>query len=392
NGSNFEALIEFIRTYDGQLPSQHSKDVNERRLYYFYNDHKNDFNKEQKQRLNEVMVSKFDRIFEALIESIRNRDGQLPSQYSNDENEQRLYKFYMRNKNNFNEEQKQRLNEVMVSKFDSMFETLIEFIRTHDGQLSKSNSDDKNEQRLYDFYKRYRNNFNEEQKQRLNEVMVSKFDRMFEALIESIRNRDGQLPSQYSNNEKEQRLYDFYRRYRNNFNEEQKQRLNEVMVSYFDRMFETLIEFIKTHDGQLPKHSLQNENERKLYKFYIRNKNNFNKEQRQQLNEVMVSKFDRMFETLIEFIRTHDSHLPSAYSDDKNEQRLYSFYKRYRNTFNEKQNQLLITTGLPSKKLEKKTKCIITSQYCKCVLKQRQKDNLQNYHINNQTANNEKSI
>ena len=274
----------------------------------------------------------------------------------------------------------------------SNFEALIEFIRTYDGQLPSQHSKDVNERRLYYFYNDHKNDFNKEQKQRLNEVMVSKFDRIFEALIESIRNRDGQLPSQYSNNEKEQRLYDFYRRYRNNFNEEQKQRLNEVMVSYFDRMFETLIEFIKTHDGQLPKHSLQNENERKLYKFYIRNKNNFNKEQRQQLNEVMVSKFDRMFETLIEFIRTHDSHLPSAYSDDKNEQRLYSFYKRYRNTFNEKQNQLLITTGLPSKKLEKKTKCIITSQYCKCVLKQRQKDNLQNYHINNQTANNEKSI
>ncbi len=397
--SKFQELINFVVTHDGQMPNKRSEDKHERSLCAFHRDYRHDFTPEQEQQLNEVRVIKArvneDR-FDDLFDFVSNNDGKLPSKQTKDRYEKSLHNFYEYYKHDFSPEQNERLNAVRRKQekksFNERFEDLVEYVATNAGQIPRPNSENHNERLLGNYYRDHKFDFTPEQKQRLiaagamADRLEAKKHLSVDDLVEFVETHDGNLPRLSSKDQNEQALYRFYYTHQNNFSLEQKQRLiavgffkeKKATKSFGDR-FEDLIEFVVTHDGKMPSRCSKDAYERLLGHFYqkhAKGKHDLTAEQIQRLNEVRV--IVNRFDDLVKFIFNHNGRIPSTYSQDPNEHLLGIYYYNCKKKITVEQKQRLIAAGVPAEKLEKKTKCTIDPADGKRVLKQRQKDDLQN--------------
>jgi len=345
-----------------------------------------------------------EKIVQAVINFI-NDNKRMPSVWSKDKDEARLYKRFNYHKTKIIEEQKQRLIDagVPASVFlsqegiEQLVSAVIDWVKGHDGKMPSGTSNDKDEVRLYRRFNYHKTKITEEQKQRLIDagvpanVFLSQeegIEQLVSDVIDWVKVHDGKMPSSKSNDKDGANLYARFNNNKTKFTEEQKQRLIDAGLNVFlseeegiEQLVSDVIDWLKVHNGKMPSGISNDEDEARLYKRFNYNKTKITEEQKQRLIDAGVNVFlsqeegiEQVVSDVIDWLKVHDGKMPSGKSNDKDEARLYNRFKHYKTKFTEEQKQRLIGVGVPAEKLEKKTRVIIKPEDANKVLKQKTKD------------------
>ena len=350
-------------------------------------------------------TSKCEKIVQAVINFI-NDNKRMPSVWSKDKDEARLYERFTYHKTKFTEEQKQRLIDagvpanVFLSQeegIEQLVSAVIDWVKGHDGKMPSGTSNDKDEVRLYRRFNYHKTKITEEQKQRLIDagvpanVFLSQeegIEQLVSDVIDWVKVHDGKMPSSKSNDKDGANLYARFNNNKTKFTEEQKQRLIDAGLNVFlseeegiEQLVSDVIDWLKVHNGKMPSGISNDEDEARLYKRFNYNKTKITEEQKQRLIDAGVNVFlsqeegiEQVVSDVIDWLKVHDGKMPSGKSNDKDEARLYDRFKHYKTKFTEEQKQRLIGVGVPAEKLEKKTRVIIKPEDANKVLKQKTKD------------------
>jgi len=319
-----------------------------------------------------------EKIVQAVINFI-NDNKRMPSVWSKDKDEARLYERFTYHKTKFTEEQKQRLIDagvpanVFLSQeegIEQLVSAVIDWVKGHDGKMPSGRSNDKDEERLYDRFTYHKTKFTEEQKQRLIDAGVNVFlsqeegvEQLVSAVIDWVKGHDGKMPSGASNDEDEARLYKRFNYHKTKIIEEQKQRLIDagVPASVFlsqegiEQLVSAVIDWVKGHDGKMPSGTSNDKDEVRLYRRFNYHKTKITEEQKQRLIDagvpanVFLSQeegIEQLVSDVIDWVKVHDGKMPSSKSNDKDGANLYARFNNNKTKFTEEQKQRLIDAGL----------------------------------------------
>lgn len=327
-----QKLIEFKNT-NGRMPSREGKTEEEKSLYTAFKYYKRHYTQEQIKLLEEngIIVipktreEKNEETFYGILEWLDTNNGKMPSGSSDDLYERSLYNSFIRNKEQFTDEQLKVLDSRNI-KIESrkgmssediiqkIVDDIIEFKTLNDRMPSVTNGGYENS--LYQKFNRNKKNFTEEQLQQLASVGI-------DVVFESEEKRKAKKRS---------------------YSEKVESTINE------------LIEFKKAN-GRMPSDSAESLEERSLYYLYLKTKDLYTEDQIKELADngiVVKEKRKNSIEEILEdsadaiimFIITNKK-MPSGKSLDKQERSLYNAFKRNKTRFNIEQKQRLLDVGAP---------------------------------------------
>ena len=270
-------------------------------------------------------------------------------------------------------------------KNEETFYGILEWLDTNNGKMPSGSSDDLYERSLYNSFIRNKEQFTDEQLKVLdsrNIKIESRKGMSSEDIIQKIvddiiefKTLNDRMPS-VTNDGYENSLYQKFNRNKKNFTEEQLQQLASVGIdvvfeseekrqakkrSYSEKVESTINELIefKKANGRMPSDSAESLEERSLYYLYLKTKDLYTEDQIKELanNGIVVKEkrknsieeiLEDSADAIIMFIITNKK-MPSGKSLDKQERSLYNAFKRNKTRFNIEQKQRLLDVGAPIK-------------------------------------------
>lgn len=341
-----QKLIEFKNT-NGRMPSRDGETEEEKSLYTAFKYYKRHYTPEQIKLLEENGITvipktpeeKKEETVYGILEWLDTHGGKMPSGSSDNLYERSLYTSYTRNKEKFNDEQKELLESRNI-KIESrkgmssediiqkIVDDVIEFKTSNNRMPSTANGG--YEDSLFQKFNRNKKNFTDEQLKQLASAGI-------EVIIKS---------------------------------EEELKRKNTRIVDKVDSTINALIEF-KNTNGKMPSDSGETLEERSLYQIYLRTKDLYTPEQIKLLADngiIVKAKRKNSIEEILEdstnaiitFIVTN-GRKPSGKSSDKSEQSLYNSFRRNKTKYTLEQKQRLIEVGMPIQLNENENNLVVSS-------------------------------
>jgi superfamily II DNA or RNA helicase len=238
-------------------------------------------------------------------------------------------------------------------------EEVVEFIRNNDGKFPSWSSENDKEKSLGIWCSKQRTNkkknkLSEDQIKSLEEITGWKWETDLDAVwqgkreevVEFIRNNDGKFPSGSSKNDKDKSLGLWCMTQRTNkkkgdLSEDRIASLEEIIGWKWDAdavwqgKREEVFEFIRNNNGKFPSWSSENDKEKSLGKWCVRQrtnkkKNKLSEDRITSLEEITGWKWETDLdavwqgkrEEVFEFIRNNNGKFPSTVSNDKEEKSL----------------------------------------------------------------------
>ncbi len=341
-----QKIIEF-KNINGIMPSGVSQDKEERSLHTAFLYYKRHYTQEQIKLLEENGITvvpktseeKNEETIYGILEWLDTHNGKMPSGSSDDLYERSLYKSFVRNKEQYTDEQLKILESRNI-KIESrkgmssediiqkIVDDVIEFKTLNDRMPSTANGG--YEDSLYQKFNRNKKNFTNEQLQKLASAGI-----------------DVKIKS-----------------------EEEIQRKTTRIVDKVDSTISALIEF-KNANGRMPSDSGETLEERSLYQLYLRTKDLYTPEQIKLLadNGIIVKEkrknsIDEILEdstnAIITFVVINHK-MPSGKSEDKAEQSLYNSFRRNKTKYTLEQKQRLLEAGAPIQLDEAESNLVVSS-------------------------------
>ena len=341
-----QKIIEF-KNINGRMPSGVSQDKEERSLHTAFLYYKRHYTQEQNKLLEENGITvvpktseeKNEETIYGILEWLDTHNGKMPSGSSDDLYERSLYKSFVRNKEQYTDEQLKILESRNI-KIESrkgmssediiqkIVDDVIEFKTLNDRMPSTANGG--YEDSLYQKFNRNKKNFTNEQLQKLASAGI-----------------DVKIKS-----------------------EEEIQRKTTRIVDKVDSTISALIEF-KNANGRMPSDSGETLEERSLYQLYLRTKDLYTPEQIKLLadNGIIVKEkrknsIDEILEdstnAIITFVVINHK-MPSGKSEDKAEQSLYNSFRRNKTKYTLEQKQRLLEAGAPIQLDEAESNLVVSS-------------------------------
>lgn len=341
-----QKIIEF-KNINGRMPSGVSQDKEERSLHTAFLYYKRHYTQEQIKLLEENGITvvpktseeKNEETIYGILEWLDTHNGKMPSGSSDDLYERSLYKSFVRNKEQYTDEQLKILESRNI-KIESrkgmssediiqkIVDDVIEFKTLNDRMPSTANGG--YEDSLYQKFNRNKKNFTNEQLQKLASAGI-----------------DVKIKS-----------------------EEEIQRKTTRIVDKVDSTISALIEF-KNANGRMPSDSGETLEERSLYQLYLRTKDLYTPEQIKLLadNGIIVKEkrknsIDEILEdstnAIITFVVINHK-MPSGKSEDKVEQSLYNSFRRNKTKYTLEQKQRLLEAGAPIQLDEAESNLVVSS-------------------------------
>lgn len=341
-----QKIIEF-KNINGRMPSGVSQDKEERSLHTAFLYYKRHYTQEQIKLLEENGITvvpktseeKNEETIYGILVWLDTHNGKMPSGSSDDLYERSLYKSFVRNKEQYTDEQLKILESRNI-KIESrkgmssediiqkIVDDVIEFKTLNDRMPSTANGG--YEDSLYQKFNRNKKNFTNEQLQKLASAGI-----------------DVKIKS-----------------------EEEIQRKTTRIVDKVDSTISALIEF-KNANGRMPSDSGETLEERSLYQLYLRTKDLYTPEQIKLLadNGIIVKEkrknsIDEILEdstnAIITFVVINHK-MPSGKSEDKAEQSLYNSFRRNKTKYTLEQKQRLLEAGAPIQLDEAESNLVVSS-------------------------------
>ncbi len=341
-----QKIIEF-KNNNGRMPSGVSQDKEERSLHTAFLYYKRHYTQEQIKLLEENGITvvpktseeKNEETIYGILEWLDTHNGKMPSGSSDDLYERSLYNSFIRNKEQYTDEQLKILESRNI-KIESrkgmssediiqkIVDDVIEFKTLNDRMPSTANGG--YEDSLYQKFNRNKKNFTNEQLQKLASAGI-----------------DVKIKS-----------------------EEEIQRKTTRIVDKVDSTISALIEF-KNANGRMPSDSGESLEERSLYQLYLRTKDLYTPEQIKLLadNGIIVKEkrknsIDEILEdstnAIITFVVINHK-MPSGKSEDKAEQSLYNSFRRNKTKYTLEQKQRLLEAGAPIQLDEAESNLVVSS-------------------------------
>lgn len=341
-----QKIIEF-KNNNGRMPSGVSQDKEERSLHTAFLYYKRHYTQEQIKLLEENGITvvpktseeKNEETIYGILEWLDTHNGKMPSGSSDDLYERSLYNSFIRNKEQYTDEQLKILESRNI-KIESrkgmssediiqkIVDDVIEFKTLNDRMPSTTNGG--YEDSLYQKFNRNKKNFTNEQLQKLASAGI-----------------DVKIKS-----------------------EEEIQRKTTRIVDKVDSTISALIEF-KNANGRMPSDSGETLEERSLYQLYLRTKDLYTPEQIKLLadNGIIVKEkrknsIDEILEdstnAIINFVVINHK-MPSGKSEDKAEQSLYNSFRRNKTKYTLEQKQRLLEAGAPIQLDEAESNLVVSS-------------------------------
>ena len=341
-----QKIIEF-KNNNGRMPSGVSQDKEERSLHTAFLYYKRHYTQEQIKLLEENGITvvpktseeKNEETIYGILEWLDTHNGKMPSGSSDDLYERSLYNSFIRNKEQYTDEQLKILESRNI-KIESrkgmssediiqkIVDDVIEFKTLNDRMPSTANGG--YEDSLYQKFNRNKKNFTNEQLQKLASAGI-----------------DVKIKS-----------------------EEEIQRKTTRIVDKVDSTISALIEF-KNANGRMPSDSGETLEERSLYQLYLRTKDLYTPEQIKLLadNGIIVKEkrknsIDEILEdstnAIINFVVINHK-MPSGKSEDKAEQSLYNSFRRNKTKYTLEQKQRLLEAGAPIQLDEAESNLVVSS-------------------------------
>ena len=341
-----QKIIEF-KNNNGRMPSGVSQDKEERSLHTAFLYYKRHYTQEQIKLLEENGITvvpktseeKNEETIYGILEWLDTHNGKMPSGSSDDLYERSLYNSFIRNKEQYTDEQLKILESRNI-KIESrkgmssediiqkIVDDVIEFKTLNDRMPSTANGG--YEDSLYQKFNRNKKNFTNEQLQKLASAGI-----------------DVKIKS-----------------------EEEIQRKTTRIVDKVDSTISALIEF-KNANGRMPSDSGETLEERSLYQLYLRTKDLYTPEQIKLLadNGIIVKEkrknsIDEILEdstnAIITFVVINHK-MPSGKSEDKAEQSLYNSFRRNKTKYTLEQKQRLLEAGAPIQLDEAESNLVVSS-------------------------------
>lgn len=341
-----QKIIEF-KNINGRMPSGVSQDKEERSLHTAFLYYKRYYTQEQIKLLEENGITvvpktseeKNEETIYGILEWLDTHNGKMPSGSSDDLYERSLYNSFIRNKEQYTDEQLKILESRNI-KIESrkgmssediiqkIVDDLIEFKTLNDRMPSTANGG--YEDSLYQKFNRNKKNFTDEQFQQLASAGI-------EVKIKS---------------------------------EEEIQRKTARIVDKVDSTISALIEF-KNANGRMPSDSGESLEERSLYQLYLRTKDLYTPEQIKLLADngiIVKEKRKNSIEEILEdntnaiiTFAVINHKMPSGKSQDKAEQSLYNSFRRNKAKYTPEQKQRLIEIGAPIQIDESESNLVVSS-------------------------------
>ena len=341
---------------------------------------------------NNLTKSKCEMVVQKIIE-FKNVNGRMPSQSSKDKEERSLSTAFKNYKRHYTQEQIKLLEENGITvvpktseeKNEETIYGILEWLDTHNGKMPSGSSDDLYERSLYNSFIRNKEQYTDEQKKMLesrNIKIESRKGMSSEDIIQKIvddviefKTSNDRMPST-ANGGYERSLYQKFNRNKKNFtdeqlkqlasagieviikSEEELQRKNTRIVDKVDSTISALIEF-KNTNGRMPSDSGKSLEERSLYQLFLRTKEFYTPEQIKLLADngiIVKEKRKNSIEEIVEdstnaiitFVVVNHK-MPSGKSQDKAEQSLYNSFRRNKTKYTLEQKQRLLEVGAPIK-------------------------------------------
>ncbi len=341
-----QKIIEF-KNNNGRMPSGVSQDKEERSLHTAFLYYKRHYTQEQIKLLEENGITvvpktseeKNEETIYGILEWLDTHNGKMPSGSSDDLYERSLYNSFIRNKEQYTDEQLKILESRNI-KIESrkgmssediikkIVDDVIEFKTLNDRMPSTANGG--YEDSLYQKFNRNKKNFTNEQLQKLASAGI-----------------DVKIKS-----------------------EEEIQRKTTRIVDKVDSTISALIEF-ENANGRMPSDSGETLEERSLYQLYLRTKDLYTPEQIKLLadNGIIVKEkrknsIDEILEdstnAIITFVVINHK-MPSGKSEDKAEQSLYNSFRRNKTKYTLEQKQRLLEAGAPIQLDEAESNLVVSS-------------------------------
>lgn len=341
-----QKIIEF-KNNNGRMPSGVSQDKEERSLHTAFLYYKRHYTQEQIKLLEENGITvvpktseeKNEETIYGILEWLDTHNGKMPSGSSDDLYERSLYNSFIRNKEQYTDEQLKILESRNI-KIESrkgmssediiqkIVDDVIEFKTLNDRMPSTANGG--YEDSLYQKFNRNKKNFTNEQLQKLASAGI-----------------DVKIKS-----------------------EEEIQRKTTRIVDKVDSTISALIEF-KNANGRMPSDSGESLEERSLYQLYLRTKDLYTPEQIKLLADngiIVKEKRKNSIEEILEdstnaiitFVVINHK-MPSGKSEDKAEQSLYNSFRRNKTKYTLEQKQRLLEAGAPIQLDEAENNVVVSS-------------------------------
>lgn len=341
-----QKIIEF-KNINGRMPSGVSQDKEERSLHTAFLYYKRHYTQEQIKLLEENGITvvpktseeKNEETIYGILEWLDTHNGKMPSGSSDDLYERSLYNYFVRNKEQYTDEQLKILESRNI-KIESrkgmssediiqkIVDDVIKFKTLNDRMPSTANGG--YEDSLYQKFNRNKKNFTDEQFQQLVSAGI-------EVKIKT---------------------------------EEEIQRKTTRIVDKVDSTISALIEF-KNANGRMPSDSGESLEERSLYQLYLRTKDLYTPEQIKLLADngiIVKEKRKNSIEEILEdstnaiitFVVINHK-MPSGKSQDKAEQSLYNSFRRNKAKYTPEQKQRLIEIGAPIQLDEAESNLVVSS-------------------------------
>ena len=341
-----QKIIEF-KNANGRMPSGVSQDKEERSLHTAFLYYKRHYTPEQIKLLEENGITvvpktseeKNEETIYGIFEWLDTHSGRMPSGSSADLYERSLYNSFIRNKEQFTDDQLKLLESRNI-KIESrkgmssediiqkIVDDVIEFKTLNDRMPSTANGG--YEDSLYQKFTRNKKNFTDEQLKQLASAGI-------EVKIKS---------------------------------EEEIQRKNTRIVDKVDSTINSLIEF-KNANGRMPSDTGETLEERSLYQIYLRTKELYTPEQIKLLADngiIVKEKRKNSIEEILEdstnaiitFVVINHK-MPSGKSEDKAEQSLYNSFRRNKTKYTSEQKQRLLEVGAPIQLDDSESNIVVSS-------------------------------
>ena len=274
---------------------------------------------------------------------------------------------------------------------------ILEWLDTHNGKMPSGSSDDLYERSLYNSFIRNKEQYTDEQLKILesrNIKIESRKGMSSEEIVQGIvdeiigfKNSNNRMPS-VVNGGYEDSLYQKFNRNKGNFtpkqlqqlvsagievnivSDEEKQKRTTKVIDKVDSTISDLIEF-KNANGRMPSDSGETLEERSLYQIYLRTKDLYTPEQIKLLADngiIVKAKRKNSIEEILEdstnaiitFIVTN-GRTPSGKAPNKSEQSLYNSFRRNKTKYTPEQKQRLIEAGMPIQLNEDESNLVVSS-------------------------------
>ena len=283
---------------------------------------------------------------------------------------------------------------LLASKYEKIVQDVIKFKQQY-GRMPSHHKNDFEKKLYWSFYDNKEfftmgqiellkshgiNAFREGKPERIEKYILK--------LIKWVNAHNGVMPSRYSDDSSERKLYWKFKSYKKCFTEKQLKLMEnhnikiipETRTEKMERLVSELITWADANNGVMPSRKSDAAG-KKLYWCFKDNKEYFSVEQAKLLEshgikmvkESRVERIEKLVLELTAWMDSHDRKKPSKHSSDPDERKIAYRFQDNKEYFTLEQKQRLIAVGMPAKSFEKRSKVIINPQDANRTLKQKPK-------------------